>query len=115
MKDLIKYLIYEYAINVLFNQIKQNLFSAFNLKDFTEQYEQNPINGAQYKMLKFTHNGLIYNFYSVHVKRLSSKYITFEFQSMIVFNPINNDEYIKECGSDDSPIMLSLDALIESI
>lgn len=115
MKDLIKYLIYEYAINVLFNQIKQNLFNTFNIKEFTEQYEQNPINGTQYKMLKFAHNGLIYQFYSVHVKGLSSNYIIFEFQSMMIFNPINDEEDIKEWGSDDSPIMMELDTLVESI
>lgn len=115
MKELFKHIIYEHAINVLFYHLKQNLFSRFNLIDFREQYEQNVKNGSQYKLLTFVYNGHVYQFHSVYVKKLTSKFIEFEFQKAMIFDTMDDSANVEIWDDDESPIVMELDFLVESV
>ena len=117
MKLLMKHIIYEYALSVLFENIKKNLFSRINIVDFQHQYEQDVNQGVTYKLLVFADGGYIYKFDNVHVTKLTDRYIYFEFESALVINMmVDEEEYYAELwDTDDSPVSMDLDTLVESV
>ena len=116
MKLLMKHIIYEYALSVFFENVKKNLFSRINIVDFHNQYEQTLTQGITYKLLVFVDGGYIYKFHNAHVTKLNGSHIYFEFESALVINIMGDDEdYAELWDSDNSPIIMDLDTLVEAV
>ena len=113
---LLKHIIYEHAIEVLFNQIKKNLFSQVNIKNLYSQYEQNLENGSTYEIMTFSQNGYIYHYKEVSILKLTSDAILINFDAAVVYNVINDNEPAQIWdGYEHSPRYMDLDALVELI
>lgn len=117
MKLLMKHIIYEYALSVFFENVKNNLFSRINIVDFQNQYEKNINQGVSYKLLVFADAGYIYKFHNVHTNKLTGGHIYVEFESALVINIIgdDDDDYAELWDSDNSPIIMDLDTLVEAV
>ena len=115
MKELLKYLIYEQAINVFFDTIRKNLFSRYQVVDFSAQYEQNISPHTSYRMLTFNMDGYIYQFHHVHITKLTNKHIEVHFQTALVFNSSDDSTEVEIWDEKESPMTMDLDSLVESV
>lgn len=111
MITLLKYLIYEHAISVFFQNITKNLFLSATIIEFDNQFNH----GTTYRQINFGIDGYLYQFMQVTVTRVSHTLITFEFNSAIICDVIDEDAVSTLWGVNESPITLELKFLIETI
>ena len=110
---LLKHLIYEHVIDVLFNQIKNNLFSRVNIKELYDQY---PKNKTSYNVMTFSVHGYIYQYHNATIRKLTSDAVMLDFESAIIYSTTNDEEDAKFIdGKVDGPRFMDLDTLVEII
>lgn len=111
MKELIKHIIYEHAINVFFDRVKSNLFS--NIKYVNElQGDEQITKGTAYQSLTFSEDGVIYHFYNVVVTSMHSTIIEFEFDTAVIIDNSITDSVGEVWDSTNSPVVMSIDYLV---
>lgn len=102
IKLLIKHLIYEQSLNVFFETIQKNLFSNLYLK-------------AHYSKMSFSMDGYLFQFHQVNIKKITSKYITLEFDSAIIIPMDIENADAEVWDKDESPFTTNLDYLIDML
>ena len=115
MKDLLKYFIYEHALNVFFANVEKNLFSRLSIVKFREQYEQDVAHGVTYDQIVFAEDGFVYKFDMVHIIKLTSTHIYFEFESAFVIDVLSDDNYGEIWDKDESPFSMNIESLVETV
>ena len=111
MKELLKHIIYEHAINVFFDRVKSNLFS--NIKFVNELHGDEQITkGTTYQSLTFSEDGILYHFYQVVVTSMRSTIIEFEFDTAVVIDNSITDSVGEVWDATNSPVVMSIEYLV---